>query len=108
MLDTLQGVYMFSVKNIQNGKKFRVDYDAVEKELKILPEADRKQCEEIVINLKDERLKIGDNLAYEYSVFIKMGCGHWEHLQCVDYELKYDLKQPSCTACMCGWRKKRA
>ena len=99
---------MFTIKNIPNGKKFSVDYEAAERELKILPEPDRKQCEEVIANLKDERLKIGNNLAYEYSVFIKMGCGHWEHLQVCDYELGYDLKQPNCTACICGWNKKRA
>lgn len=97
----MEKINMFTIKNIPNGKKFSVDYSAAEKELKVLPEKDRKQCEEVIANLK--RHNIGNNLAFEYSMFIKMGCGHWEHLQLCDYELEWDLKQPKCTACVCGW-----
>lgn len=99
---------MFIIKNIPNGEKYSVDYQAVEKELKVLPEPDRKQCEEIVANLKDERLGIGNNLAYKYSVFVKMNCGHWEHLQEPYITNEEDFIQPACTACICGWNKLRA
>lgn len=100
---------MLLFKNIEheNGDGYyNVDFPALERGIEKLPEEDKKQCEKIIANLKEERLNIGNHLAFQYSILIKMGCGHWEHLQ--DHFVTTNLKvlqQPRCTDCVCGWNR---
>ena len=103
---------MFTIKNIPNGEKFSVDYDAAEKELQKLPEPDRKQVEEIIKELKGP-VGVGNELAYELSFFGKMKCGHWEHLQIpaawyVPGETEKENTDRVCTMCTCNFGKKGA
>ena len=99
---------MLLFKNIEheNGDgHYSVDFPALERGIEKLPDEEKKQCEKIITTLKDKRLNIGNNLAYQYSLLIKMGCGHWEHLQIHFIENLKDYIQPRCTKCVCNWNR---
>ena len=93
---------MLIFRNIEYGENYKVDFPAIERAIEKLPEPDKKQCGEVISNMK----KLGiDTLAYRYSVLVKMGCGHWEHLQEHHIDYLKDVVQPRCTKCVCGWNR---
>lgn len=77
---------------------YMLDSVAAMKRVAFLPETDRKACETEIKSVCERKL----TFSYQFCMFVKMDCGHWELLQLpyIKPENIGDMLKGRCTRCV--------